>query len=316
MIRADEAATVVSVVIPCYAQAEFLPAAIESAVRQTHRPVEVVVVDDGSPAPVRHLVEAYPGVRYIRQDNQGRSAARNNGARASSGEFIVFLDADDRLRPDAIEVGVRSLLNRPDAAFTSGTASVIDASGAVVDERCELPLDGDLYRALLLGNYIATPGAAMFRRRLFEAIGGFDSSLHASEDYDLYLRMARRFPVCFHGAAVVEKRRHAGNTTSSVVRSLPWALAVIRRHGAAIGRDDAYWQAYRLGKKSYITRYGYGAAVAAAKHGVRAEWREAWIALKLLIREPRCAWSAVGRIAQRGGAFLRRTRVARHVGGG
>ena len=75
-----------SVVIPCYKQAHFLPQAIESALSQTHRPVEVIVVDDGSPDNTAAVVARYPQVRYLRQENRGLGGARNSGFRISNGE--------------------------------------------------------------------------------------------------------------------------------------------------------------------------------------------------------------------------------------
>ena len=102
-------AALVSVVIPCYNQAHFLGEAIESVLAQTYPHREIVVVDDGSPDNTREVASRYPGVRYVRQENQGLAAARNTGLRHSSGSYLVFLDADDRLLPEALEVGLRQL---------------------------------------------------------------------------------------------------------------------------------------------------------------------------------------------------------------
>src|SRR5215212_9690625 len=91
----------VSVVIPCYNQAHFLSEAIESVLAQTHPNFEIIVVDDGSTDNTSEVAARYPGVRHIRQDNQGLAAARNTGLRESKGTCLVFLDADDRLLPNA-----------------------------------------------------------------------------------------------------------------------------------------------------------------------------------------------------------------------
>src|SRR6266496_4166301 len=95
--------SLVSVVIPCYNHAHFLSEAIESVMAQTWQQFEVIVVDDGSVDNTREVALRYSGVRYIRQTNQGLSASRNTGLRHSNGNFLVFLDADDRLRPAALE---------------------------------------------------------------------------------------------------------------------------------------------------------------------------------------------------------------------
>src|SRR4029450_1113854 len=96
----------VSVVIPCYRQAHFLTEAIASALRQSYSNLEIIVVDDGSPDNTEEVVRRFPGVRYIRQRNQGLAAARNAGVRASTGDFVIFLDADDRLVPGAVTSGM------------------------------------------------------------------------------------------------------------------------------------------------------------------------------------------------------------------
>ena len=98
-VGADERAeaALVSVVIPCYNQAHFLGEAIESVLAQTYPHLEIVVVDDGSTDNTGEVAARYPGVRYVRQENQGLAAARNTGLRHSSGDYLVFLDADDRL---------------------------------------------------------------------------------------------------------------------------------------------------------------------------------------------------------------------------
>src|SRR5690242_20588408 len=93
----------VSVVIPCYKQAHFLPDALQSVLVQTHKEVEIIVVDDGSPDNVSEVLRHYPSVKCVHQQNQGLSGARNAGFRVSTGSHVVFLDADDRMTPNALE---------------------------------------------------------------------------------------------------------------------------------------------------------------------------------------------------------------------
>src|ERR687885_795015 len=112
--------SVVSVVIPCYNQAHFLGEAIESVLAQSYPHFEIVVVDDGSTDNTSEVAARYPGVRCIRQNNQGVAAARNTGIRESNGSYLVFLDADDRLLPEALEVGLEQLKVHPECAFVSG----------------------------------------------------------------------------------------------------------------------------------------------------------------------------------------------------
>src|ERR671911_2120937 len=113
-------AGLVSVVIPCYNQAHFLGEAIESVLAQSYPRFEIIVVDDGSTDDTSKVAARYPGVRYVYQNNQGVSAARNSGLARSEGEYVVFLDADDRLLPEALETGLKCLEARPECAFVSG----------------------------------------------------------------------------------------------------------------------------------------------------------------------------------------------------
>ena len=93
----------VSVVIPCYKQGHFLADAIESALNQTYKPCEVIVVNDGSPDNTEYVCTQYEKVKYIKIKNSGVSVARNTGIKASKGEWLICLDADDKLQPEYIE---------------------------------------------------------------------------------------------------------------------------------------------------------------------------------------------------------------------
>ena len=99
----------VSIIIPCYNQAHYLPESIESALRQTLLPLDVIVVDDGSSDDTATVAARYPGVLCLRQRNRGLSAARNAGLDTARGDFVIFLDADDRLLPCAARIGVAAL---------------------------------------------------------------------------------------------------------------------------------------------------------------------------------------------------------------
>src|SRR5438552_14718440 len=110
----------VSVIIPCYNQADFLHQAIKSALAQTYSHREILVVDDGSTENIAELTSSYPRVRYIRQENSGVSAARNTALTHSRGEYLVCLDADDRLLPDALDRWVNYLRDDQDCGFAAG----------------------------------------------------------------------------------------------------------------------------------------------------------------------------------------------------
>ena len=128
----------ISIVIPCYNHAGYLGGAIESALSQTYQNREVIVVDDGSRDAPGDVTARYPGVMCIHQSHQGLGAARNAGIEASKGELLVFLDADDRLLPKALESGLECLRAHPDCGFVFGAHRTIVA-GADRPSPCTSP---------------------------------------------------------------------------------------------------------------------------------------------------------------------------------
>lgn len=163
----------VSVVIPCFNQAAFLREAIDSVIAQSYAPIEIVVVDDGSTDDTSKIAASYREVRLVRQANAGLPAARNAGVRASSGEFVICLDADDRLLPDGVAVGVRALREAPEAAFAFGTFRWIDAAGYPTAMPGNLVVHGNAYEAMLRQS-IPMHASAVFRRRALDSVGGYD----------------------------------------------------------------------------------------------------------------------------------------------
>lgn len=212
-------APLVSVIIPCYRQAHYLDDAIVSVLAQTYRRFEIIVVDDGSPDNTSEVAARYPGLKCIRQRNLGLSTARNVGLRASAGEYVVFLDADDRLLPDNLEAGVDALRAFPECDFVYGFCEFIDHEGAHIPTPPHVPLAEGHYRALLLENHIWTPGAAMFRRSIFSRVGGFDPQLfRGCEDLDLYLRIAKDSRIHCHGKLTLQYRKHPGSMSGDALR--------------------------------------------------------------------------------------------------
>jgi GT2 family glycosyltransferase len=247
----------VSVVIPCFNLAHFLPDAIESVLAQTYPEVEIVVVDDGSTDNTAAVVARYPTVRYIRQENAGVAAARNTGLRSTNGDLLTFLDADDFLSLDALAVGVRALQDHPEAAFVFGYATFLMEDGTEPSVPYRPTFANDYYARLLAGCPIVAPGSVMVRRSVLSVVGPFDPQLHHLEDYDLYYRVARAFPIHCHGHTVVTYRRHGTNATSSGGRAaLRDAMTVLARQHESVRHDPALRQAYRRGRDYWAGHLG------------------------------------------------------------
>jgi glycosyltransferase involved in cell wall biosynthesis len=262
----------VSVIIPCFNQAPFLADAIESAQNQTYSNVEILVVDDGSTDDTAALAGRFTRVRYLHQENQGVSAARNNGLRESTGAYIVFLDADDRLVPSAIEDTLDSFRINPECAFVSGMIRWINSEGVVMGVPDEIEVGSDAYSALLRRCYIFAPASVIFRRAPLEQVGGFDGSMTPCDDYDLYLRIASRFPAQHDARVVAEYRQHAHNMSSNQSRIQDRALAALRRQWPMVRSDPRLRESYMAGVNFWVTtyaRYEKGSLLAASNWQLR-----------------------------------------------
>src|SRR5215212_6403385 len=139
----------VTVVIPCYNQAHFLGEAIESVLSQSYPHGELIVVDDGSTDETSEVASRYEGARLIRQENRGLAGARNRGLGEAKGEYVVFLDADDRLLPGALEASLGCFEAHPECAFVSGTSRPIAEDGTLLSQTSDTAVEGDHYLKLL-----------------------------------------------------------------------------------------------------------------------------------------------------------------------
>jgi glycosyltransferase involved in cell wall biosynthesis len=229
VVPGPSSSPLVSVIIPCYRQAHFLSDAIESTLRQSYPSVEVLVINDGSPDETRAVAARFSSIRYIEQENSGLSAARNTGLAQSRGEFVVFLDADDRLLPDALRVNAALLSSNPALGFVAGTSDYISQDGAKIQTDPRPWPTGDIYAELLRRNRIRMPGMVMFRKSAFDRVGLFDTTVDACADYDMYLRVSHLFPVAFHDALVAEYRRHGENMSLDAALMLRQLCRVVRR---------------------------------------------------------------------------------------
>jgi len=170
-------------------------------------------------------------------------AARNRGLNAAHGEFIVFLDADDRLLPAALDTGAAALTGDPDCALVWGRCVMMDEAGSLLDTPVSPRVGGDAHAAFLRNNYIWTPAAAMLRTSIVREAGGFAHGFDAAADYDLYLRVTRHHRACDLGQAVAGYRRHGGNMSGSAALMLRDTQAVMRRHKPHDARLIADWRA-------------------------------------------------------------------------
>jgi glycosyltransferase involved in cell wall biosynthesis/SAM-dependent methyltransferase len=256
----------VGVVVTTYNHGHFLAQALESVCAQTRAADVVLVVDDGSTDNPAAVVAAFPGVRLIRQENRGLAAARNAGLAALDTSFVIFLDADDRLESRAIEAGLACFARAPDSGFVYGGHRYIDAQGREIGERFESPGEAP-YLHLLRRNFIAMHGTVMYRRDLLAAGGGFDEQLRQCEDYDVYLRMARRYPVTGYPDLVAAYRLHGENMSTDHRAMLRSALEVHARYAPSPSDGGSAAEAWAEGRRAW--RRIYAEEMVAARYRSR-----------------------------------------------
>lgn len=249
----------VSVILPTYNQTRYLAQAIESVLRQTIDDWELVVMDDGSTDQTREVVAPYtrdPRIRYHVQSHQEGAAARNHGIRVSSGRYVAFLDADDVWLPEKLERQLRLLQAHPEAGLCYTLTRRIDAAGRVLDAAWPPGgYEGDVVAPLVRGSFIIL-STVVVPRACGDRVGWFDESLPAfgAEDFDLWLRLARRYPVVCVREELILYRRHEGNTPPC--QAVKSGIAVLRKHYA----DPAFAGRAQMGRRRALANFYLSAA--------------------------------------------------------
>jgi glycosyltransferase involved in cell wall biosynthesis len=206
----------VSVIIPAYNAAGFINRSIQSAINQTYQHLEIIVVDDGSTDQTREILSAFEArIRWFTQPNQGPSAARNAGFKASTGDLIAFLDADDFWFPEKIEKQVEVFRKQQSVGLVFCDALYKDERGNRIARAFELiePKEGWIFPELFTENFIPTL-TVMIRRSCLQEIGLFDETLLVAQDYDLWLRASRITAFAFVREPLAEYLIHPNQVSS------------------------------------------------------------------------------------------------------
>lgn len=273
----------ISIVVPVYNSAPFIAATLESVIAQSFCDWEMVVVDDGSPDAAAVIVEEFcrrdPRIRLVQQANQGVANARNSGLAKTDPrtEFVIFLDSDDMWQPAALATLLATLEAQPQAAGAHSIARTVDERGepfqpgmaekilrqrrAVVGRYVEeMPLSAPTtFNSLLVSCWIVTPGACLLRRSFLERTGGFRQAMASTEDWDLWLRLARLGDLVFVDQVLLDYRRHAGSISANHRRMCESQANLFK----TLQRDPALtpaerWMAkniYACEQRSHIARF-------------------------------------------------------------
>lgn len=272
----------VSVIIPCYGHAKLLPRAIESVLSQTYEAIEIVVVDDGSPDDSYDVACTYANraVRAFRQPNAGPAAARNRGIEASRGDWCLFLDADDSIDPNTIQLLVGAAT--PDAATVFGSVRRISKTGEIQYCKVASPLGENYVHAILEHGFTAMH-AILVRRSVIDDVGMFDLSMRGSEDWEFWLRIAaaaKSMVPC--PDAWVNYYEIAGSESSDSVNVMIAYLRVLRKSRRLHGKCEACDVIQR--KISWMYRHNLWRTFADADGSVESKNKRLWKGIREVIR--------------------------------
>jgi len=196
----------VSVIIPTYNRGWIIKEAIDSVLAQDYTEFELIVVDDGSTDHTSDVLYSYRNViKVLSQKNKGVSAARNRGIAEASGKFIAFLDSDDLWLSQKLSVQIEFFNQTPDALICQ-TEEVWIRNGLRVNPKKRHKKPSGMIFKPSLELCLVSPSAVMIQRTLFDTVGGFDETLPACEDYDLWLRISCRFPIHLIDTPLIIKR--------------------------------------------------------------------------------------------------------------
>lgn len=240
----------VDVIIPVFNGEKFVADAIQSAAEQTYLPKRIIVVDDGSTDGTVEVVERLirqvsVSVVLLRKENGGPNSARNLGLKQATSEFVAFLDADDEWEVNKLE--------RQLAVFIDGKSElgVVYCGYSLIDEngremagvpliKIEETMRGDIYSKLLRGNMVVgSASAVLIRRSCFDTVGMFDESLRASEDWDMWLRIAEKFYFDFINERLIRIRRHPQNAQNDTLKMFANELLFFDKWGKRLPKDDS-----------------------------------------------------------------------------
>lgn len=309
----------VSIIIPTYNQARWLKDAVESALSQTYKAVEVIVVNDGSTDTTSELLRTYDGrVRVYEQANAGLSAARNAGIIHSLGDYLVFLDSDDWLKNEFVETRLGEMRRGKDVGLVLGSSFWHEGgSDRVVAVESALLPRGEAALWMLRTMGVPILQSAIVSRDLACAVGGFDSMLRYVQDFDFWLKIGMRTGCIVSDVPLSYYRQHSEQMTRSTLETR-----------SSVERWKMHWYAHLVGRNFYIqnrtelhvsTPPGGASTILLLDrmqhHYLHREWKSLFWFVGRLFEEPKKSAADIGSILVFIVAACMGSNVLRRVGG-
>lgn len=239
----------ISVIIPAYNAEKTVQETVESVLNQTFRDFELIVVDDGSKDSTVEIIAkiADRRLRLVTHSHGGANRSRNLGLSQAIGSYVSFLDADDLWTPDKLESQLKALAANPEAAVAYSWTDRIDESGQFLRRGGYISVDGNVLAKLLIVNFVENGSNPLIRREAVLAVNGFDESLSACQDWDLWLKLAARYPFVSVSSQQILYRLSPGSISSNVFTLEAACVKVIDRAFAEAPDSLQHLKKYSLG---------------------------------------------------------------------
>jgi len=246
----------ISVVIPVYNNETTIEETIESVLSQSFSDLELIVINDGSQDSTLKIVSSIldPRLKVFSYPNAGLAATRNRGVSHASGEYISFIDADDLWTPDKLEAQFKALQANPQAAVAYSWTDWIDESGQFLRPGGHISVNGDVFATLLVRDFVESGSNPLIRTEALAEVGGFDESLPAVEDWDMWLRLAAGYEFVCVPSPQILYRVSSSSMSSNVWKMEAGSLQVIERAFAVAPESLQHLKREVLGSRyKYLT---------------------------------------------------------------
>jgi glycosyltransferase involved in cell wall biosynthesis len=289
----------ISVITPVYNGENTIRETIASVLDQTFADFELIVIDDGSTDGTLEAIASFddPRIRVFSYANAGQGKSRNRGIELAEGNSIAFIDADDLWTPDKLEAQWQALQANSEAAVAYSWTDHIDENGQFLRPGPHLSFNGDVWEPLVLADFIGSGSNPLIRTEALKQVGGFEPSLPPAEDWDLWLRLAKRYPFAVVPRVQILYRVASHTTSFNIWRMEKSSLRVIDRAFAGISDRDRLKRCSLANRYKYLTYKALDKSIGRPQAATAAKFL--WLAIRydpVLLRR-RVIWKAALKIA-------------------
>ncbi|MCP6757933.1 MAG: glycosyltransferase [Fischerella sp. CENA71] len=219
----------ISIVIPVYNSEKTIKDTIKSVLKQTWNDFELIIINDGSNDSTLEVISQFkdPRIKVFSFENAGGNVSRNRGLNRATGEFVSFLDADDIWTSDKLESQFHALQANPEAIVAYSWTDYIDEQGKLLFPGTHITANGNVYEQLVVSNFLENGSNPLIRREALVQLDGFDEELTAAQDWDMWLRLAKKFDFIAVARVQILYRVSANSLSTNLARQEKASLEVL-----------------------------------------------------------------------------------------